>query len=195
MNTLLNNIADIATGYPFRGKIEPNALGLPVIQMKDVRDGKIQWETVVRADVGGNSSHTLLDNDLLCAGKARNNYFILLNDLTEQTVCSPHFFRIRINDKKRILPEYLYWVLNSDKVQSSLQAMQVGTTTFSIRKETLQNLTIPIPPTHDQTQFIKLARTVEAHTLQQQKIIVNNQQLMNGITQRLFKTYGSNTHG
>jgi restriction endonuclease S subunit len=93
------------------------------------------------------------------------------------------------------LPEYLHWVLNSEKIQNFLQSKQVGTTTFSIRKETLQNLEIPIPPAHEQAQLIKLARVVEANTLQQQKIITNNQQLMNGITQQLFKTYGSNTHG
>lgn len=195
MNTSLKNITNIVTGYPFRGKIESNERGFPVIQMKDIKDGKLQRETIVRADVGGSTSHTLLDNDILCAGKAKNNYFILLDGLSEQTVCSPHFFRLRITDKKRTLPEYLYWVLNSDKIQNFLQSKQVGTTTFSIRKETLLNLEIPMPPIHEQAQLIKLAQAVEANTLQQQKIITNNQQLMNGITQQLFKTYGSNTHG
>ena len=195
MNITLDNIADITTGYPFRGKIKSNERGFPVIQMKDVKDGKILWKTIIRADVGGSSSHTLSDNDLLCAGKARNNYFILLDDLTEQTVCSPHFFRLRVKDKQRTLPEYLYWVLNSDKVQHFLQSKQVGTTTFSIRKETLQKLVIPIPPIREQDKLVKLAQAVEAHTLQHKKIITNNRQLMNGITQKLFNTYGSNTDG
>ena len=192
MNTLLKNITDIATGYPFRGKIQSQKTGIPVIQMKDIKDGRIQWESIIRSDLGGNDSHVLGDNDLLCAGKARNNYFILLDDLTEKTVCSPHFFRLRIKDKQRVLPRYLNWVLNTDKIQSLLQAEQVGTTTFSIRKDTLEKLKIPIPPTQEQAQFIALAEKVADHTQQQQLLIENNHQLMNGIAQQLFKTYGSN---
>lgn len=194
MNTTLNNITDIATGYPFRGKIKSDTLGIPVIQMKDIKDDEIQWDTIVRSDLDGNSSHLLQQNDLLCAGKAKNNYFILLDDLTERTVCSPHFFRLRIRDKERIFPQYLNWVLNSNKVQSQLQAEQVGTTTFSIRKETLQKLKIPIPPMHEQAHLMELIRTVEANTQRQQQLIKNNYQLMNGIAQQLFNTYGSNPH-
>ena len=194
MNTLLKNITDIATGYPFRGKIQSKKSGIPVIQMKDIRDGRIQWESIIRSDLGGNDSHVLLDEDLLCAGKAKNNYFILLDDLTEKTVCSPHFFRLRIKDKQRVLPHYLSWVLSTDKIQNQLQAEQVGTTTFSIRKDTLENLQIPIPPAREQAQLIALAEKVAAHTQQQRLLIDSNHQLMNGIAQQLFKTYGSNSN-
>lgn len=195
MNTTLNNIADIATGYPFRGKIESSTIGAPVIQMKDIKDKKVQWETILRSDLGGHSTHYLQENDLLCAGKARNNYFILLDELKEPTVCSPHFFRLRVKDPHRILPQYLSWLLNSDMIQNRLQAEQVGTTTFSIRKETLQKLTIPIPPIREQAHLMELAQTVEKHTQRQKQLLQTNHQLMNGIAQQLFKNYGSNTHG
>lgn len=194
MNTTLKNIAEITSGYPFRGKIVSSKDGVPVIQMKDIKGEKVQWESISRSDANINTAHFLQENDLLCAGKAKNNYFILLDSLATKTICSPHFFRLRIRDQERILPQYLNWFLNSNAIQNQLKSEQMGTTTFSIRKEVLQKLEIPIPPANEQTQLVALAQTVAAQTLKHQRLIVNNHQLMNGIAQQLFNTYGKQPH-
>lgn len=191
MISLLQDIADIAAGHPFRKKIEPSVDGVLAIQMKDINAGLVQWNSVVRTDIGSKKTDFLQNGDILCAGKARNNYFILLNGMSEGTICSPHFFRLRIKDERLVLPPYLNWLLNSNKVQSRLQAEQMGTTTVSIRKDTLQELKIPLPPLEEQRKLVRLIEAVNAHTQRQLQLVDNNDQLMNGIAQHLFSQYGA----
>ncbi len=129
--------------------------------------------------------HLLRHGDVLFASKGTKNFAAVYEDKNPTAVASTSFFVIRSADKK-LLPQYLAWVLNSYSTQTLLKGQAIGTSIPSISKQVLENLEITVPNLEIQKAILQITKLrnkekslkQEIETLREKQI---QQQIINAI--------------
>jgi len=145
---VLEEVAVISAGHPFRGKIPEKRGGVHVVQMRDMspREG-IMWPQCIETELTGKKPpDRLAPGDILFAARGSNNYAALVDDhaLSIKAVAAPHFFVIR-PQRETLLPEYLTWFLNQAPCQRYFEREAEGTAAKSIRRSALEATPIAVP--------------------------------------------------
>lgn len=113
--------------------------------------------------------HMLCAGDVLFAAKGTKNFATVFENHNEPSVASTSFFVIRPTDKK-LLPQYLSWVLNSPTTQILLKGQAIGTSIPSISKQVLENLEIAIPSIDTQKAILQITKLRNKEKSLKQKI-------------------------
>lgn len=188
---VLNDIAVIDAGYPFRGTI-PEILdsSIVAVQMKDVsvQDG-IDWSRCTRTRLTGiRAPGWLQPGDILIATRGSHNYAVhvdeRLSSTNLQAVASPHFFIIRVT-REGVLPEYLTWLLNQAPCQRYFEQTAEGSATKSIRRSVLEQTPVGIPPLDKQHVIVRMSKTLAQERRVVEQLLSNGARLMNVIARDL----------
>ena len=97
----------------------------------------------------------LKKDDILFAGKGSRNYAVVWNGEISEAVASSTFYILTLKSKD-ILPEFLAWYLNSDRVQSFLRKVAKGATISNIPKSELQGLSVNVPSIEEQHKIVEV---------------------------------------
>ncbi len=162
MKILLSNIADIRTGYQFRGRIPVYELGtVGVIQGKDVRsDHTIDPGSIVRIkDDGSFDRFYVQKNDVLLMNRGTRNYATLLDAALPRTITLSSFLTLRPHPD-RVNPRYLFWALNDAYTQDKLAALARGTNIPNLTRTAVATLELPLPSLSEQAVIANLADTL-----------------------------------
>jgi len=163
VNTQLAEIAEIRTGYSFRGRLEPHLAGtVAVIQMKDIdRSNLLRTEAIARILAPKDfEKHLVHKGDLLfrCRGQSYSAALVEY-DLDHAIVASPMML-IRPHGQL-IEPAYLRWFLNQASTHNGLASIAAGTAVKIISKTALEKLDIPIPPIERQRRIAALGELAQ----------------------------------
>lgn len=177
----LSEVANITTGYPFRGRIKPSSKSeVLVLQMKDISgDLEVDWSSCVKADlVGKKKPEWLINGDILLAARGNRNYALYVGEKIEgyKAVAAPHFFLIR-NTNNQILPEFLAWYLNQTTAQKYFELNAEGSAAKSLRRVVVENLEISIPSETEQHKAIEIAKNIKHQNQLAKQLIENNLKL------------------
>lgn len=113
--------------------------------------------------------HLLKNGDVLFAAKGTKNFATVFENFNEPSVASTSFFVLRPTDKK-VLPDYLAWVLNSHTTQTLLKSQAIGTSIPSISKQVLENLEIAVPSIEMQNAILQITKLRNKEKSLRQKI-------------------------
>ncbi len=188
--TILLDIADVRSGYPFRGQIQDTPDGLTkVVQMKHINEiSGVAWQNLAKANLEGRKEPNYLEKgDIIFSARGNKNFAVCLNETPEKAVCSPHFFQIHIKNKQKVLPSFLAWQINQAPAQKYLMNSAEGTMIRSIRKGILESLSIVIPEMKKQKAIAELDSRVKREYTLLQKQINNSRTMMNAIARDLMK--------
>ena len=146
---------------------------------------QVNWTSLIKTELTGKKAPRWLQKtDILFLARGNNNYATYLDEVNEQTLCSPHFFQIHVKDENIILPEYLAWQINQKPVQNYLCSVGEGTVVRNIRRAVLESIPITVPTIKDQLLTIKVSKIEnQLHEFFVQQI-ENNQSIMAGIAQQ-----------
>ena len=100
--------------------------------------------------------HLLIEGDILLVAKGVANRACLYKEQIGQAVASSTFFVIRLKEQS-LMPDYLLWLLNTQRYQKLLQSLSKGTQVQSLSKKALSSIQIPIPSMEEQQQIVKVA--------------------------------------
>ena len=188
----LKDIAKIRAGHPFRGKVPENKdAQSKVIQIRDInRDGKVNWETVISADVENKRGSVgwLQKGDVIFTARGPKNIATCLaHKLEEPVVCSPHFFIIQLKKTDKLLPEFLAWQLNQVPAQRYFDGVAEGSWQIGVNKSSILDLKLSIPNIDTQYKIIELAKTAlkEKHIMLE--LILNRERQLQGIARNILK--------
>ena len=191
---LLQSIAAIQPGYPFRGKLELDGNGDAfVVQYRHLVVGETlhdqQGKTLDRVTLPGRKRPEYLrSGDLLFMAKGTRNDAAVVRQLPHNTVCTPNFYHIRLTPSVcNVMPEFLAWQLNHVDAQRYFAMCSQGSVAPSITKSQLGNLPIVVPPIEQQTLMVKLA---DAATREQQllnQLIENRQRMIDAAGHQLLR--------
>ncbi len=158
----LGDIASIRQGHPFRGAIVACADGpVRVIQLKNVTAAGVQdADDLLRTRLSHRKTPDWVkDGDVLLAARGSHPAAALLCSPPEGTVCSPHLYVIRLKDPATVMPAFLAWQLNQPGAQDYLRGQSAGSRQQSVRKASVLDLPIQVPPLVHQHRIVTIART------------------------------------
>lgn len=185
---LLRDIAKLEACYPFRGRINEIPDGkVRVIQMKDVSlEGGVDWSGLVSTTLEGRiKPKWLTSGSIVFMARGNRNIAIYMDDVPEKTVCSPLFFHIHVISKD-ISPDFLAWQINQGAAQEYLKRERMGTHQLSIRRKTLEELPISVPPMETQKKIMELDRLMREEQRIYQQLAENGALMMQVLTQDLL---------
>ena len=182
----LSDIADIRLGHPFRGTVKQFDNGdVKVVQVRDTQPtGEINQYAMVETVLNTKKQPDWLRNgDVLFVAKGAKHYSVLVEQILERTVCSPHFFVVRLKPefKDVILPDFLCWQLNQQPAQRYFKATAEGSMYLSIRRQVLENVPIKVLKLEKQKQLAAMHRCGVREQKVLQKLIENRQQQLEAI--------------
>lgn len=185
-DTRLGDIADIRSGHPFRGSIEPDVNGdVYVVQVRNTNStGEIIQDEVIKTTLTSKKQPDWLKSgDILFVAKGAKHYSALVEDLPKQTVCSPHFFLVRIKPalKALVTPEFICWQLNQLPAQRYFQTTAEGSLYLSVRRQILEYVPITMLPIEKQRQLTAMHRCAVKEQKVLQQLIDNRQQQLEAI--------------
>jgi len=191
MNTKLLNIADIRPGHPFRGTIIPTShASTYAVQVRDINNyGEIETKNLITTELTGRKQPDYLkEGDILFVAKGAKHFATYVQQVPEQTVCSPHFFIVRIQPQytDKVLAEFINWQLNQSFSQRYFINSAEGSLYVSIRRKILEDTPITVPPLVTQQRIVSLHRAAVSEQKVLQQLIANRQQQLNVIANDLF---------
>lgn len=167
MKTVLGDIADIVSGYPFRGSIpERLASNTVVVQPKNTSSEEgIDYKSCMHVELTGKKEpEFLISTDLLINARSEPFHSVIVSngfeELNLKAVSAPYFFVIKVKSKD-ISPLYLSWFLNQHPAQTYFQKNSEGSMTKSLRREILESCPVSFPSLERQTQIMELVANLK----------------------------------
>lgn len=191
----ITNIADLSSGYTFRGSVENDLKGqISVLQAKNISLNQNVTDTTDFATISGTSlrnPYFLERNDILVvsrgsgAGSFRSAIF---TSDRNNVMPSSSVHVIRVKDVN-VLPKYVSLYLNSEVGQKALlQTVTGGSYLQSVLVKNLAELKIPIPPIHTQKSIVALHENIS----EQGKIFRQKQEIQKNIINASFLKLNTN---
>jgi restriction endonuclease S subunit len=194
----LSEVANIISGYPFRGRVPEKKDGnTAVIQMKDV-DLKIgvNWSGLVKTHLEGRRKPDWLEpGDILFLSRGNHNYAFCLDEVPIPVVSSPHFFLIRLDKRAKVIPEFLAWQINQVPAQNYFNVSAEGTRQRSIKRSVLENFKVKILEQHIQRKIVYLDRLVKTEISLYSDLIKNRKQMLKAVAFDILNKNGSSKRG
>jgi restriction endonuclease S subunit len=159
MKKKLEDIAEIRTGYQFRGKVAPkDDANVAVIQIKDV-DAKLYVDTsdLVPVKVENPGAYEVSQGDLLFLSRGHRHYAALVTEPVQNTIATGYFFILRPK-ANLVQPTFLAWSINQPEFQEAMRPFVRGSHIPLISKVDFQNLTVRLPPLAVQTRIVDLQK-------------------------------------
>jgi restriction endonuclease S subunit len=155
MEMKISQIADIITGHTFRYAIEHDNKGnFWIVQAKNINSGIDLNLDFTKTDIGKTRTKGLVKkNDILLTNRGTFRAAIYEGKI-ENLIAASSVFILRINEKDKILPEYLAIYLNSQPGQHKLKSECKGATIKSLAKSSLSEIIIPVPSIKNQKMII-----------------------------------------
>jgi hypothetical protein len=189
MHKPLKALADIRTGYTFRGKIKEDPQGeVRVLQIKDIKGRRevlteqlprMQWQ-------GAGVPPLLVAGDIVLP--ARGDYYhAALADGAAPIVATSQLFVLHPSNKT-VTAEFLSWYLNQPAAQNYFRANRTGTSISMLSRQVLGALSVPVPTLAIQHKIVALRLLLEREKNITEQLLHNRQQMFAGIFQHLLES-------
>jgi type I restriction enzyme S subunit len=129
--------------------------GVPVVNPMNIIDGRIVPSTKMMISSQKReelNQYVLSPGDVVIARRGEMGRCAVVTQKEQGWLCGTGSFFIKL--KKIVVPEFFSVYFGSEKLKNELQSSSVGTTMDSLNHGILENLVIPIPPLHIQTQLM-----------------------------------------
>ena len=185
---LLDELAEVHPGYPFRGKLPLDVRGNDyVVQFRHVVVGEPVNDRdrsfLDRVTLPGKKRPTYLrPGDVIFMAKGTRNNAVMIEDVPTNTVCTPNFYHIRLKPAASyLMSEFLAWQINHGTAQQYFAACSQGTAAPSITKSQLESLPIIIPPIKEQNLMVNLANAATKERKLMEQLIENRNRMLGAI--------------
>jgi hypothetical protein len=188
-NSTLTDVADIQSGYPFRGPVREVPGGeAAVVQIKNVDVGRgIDWSGVVRTELEGRRKPDWLqEGDIVFTARGNRNAAAAVGQVAIKAVSSPHLFVIRLRRHDRALPEFIAWLMNQPEAQRYFAQSATGSHILNIRKDVLAQMPLRLPSLDKQRVIVQLDRAMRREKELLEQLIENRRTQLNLVARNLM---------
>ena len=185
--TELDNLAQIRSGYPFRGSVRHDPAGdIRVLQIRDLRQAETlnakALSQVMAPD--HHSAHLLRPDDIVIPARGDHRKAVSFT-LTVPTIPSSHLHTIRVTSSD-VLPGYLCWALNQPEPQHAMRNEARGTAMPLLTRRSLGTTKIPVPTLATQRRIIELHELWQREQTLTQQLLTNREHMLCGMIQQLL---------
>ena len=187
MRIKLGQVAEVRTGYAFRGAVNKASRGSKLlVQMSDLkflREGRV--DTVGTTDIKIRSNEwTLQEGDLLLKARGADLIPLVVEKALHGAVYTHPLLRLRL-DRKVVLPEFFAWQLSQLRVQRQLYNLCTGTSVIKLDLRHLKEVEIELPPLSKQRKAQEVLRLMKKEEGLLNKLVTKRKQLVSSYIERL----------
>lgn len=193
-NIKIREIVKVMAGYPLRASSRSLENGdVAFLQLRHVNPGQpIDWDEVPRVELPSRRPIRFLEQgDVIFASRGTRNYAYAIDDFEFKAVAAPEFYVLKLIVTNVVTPKFLTWQLNEAPAQNYLSARAEGAAMKNIRRQTLENMTIGIPPLYIQQIIVDLYEATLAEKSILQSLIQNRENMLRSLAIG-FATEGKN---
>ncbi len=188
--TELDKLAQIRSGYPFRGSVRHDPTGdIRVLQIRDLRQAEtLNAATLSRIRAPDNHTVHLLQPDdivLPARGDHRKAFSFTLVEPTIPVIASSHLHTLHVNSPD-VLPGYLCWALNQPEPQHAMRNEARGTAMPLLTRRSLGATKIPVPTLTTQRRIVELHELWQREQALTQQLMKNREHMLTGMFQALM---------
>lgn len=190
----IKDIAEVVTGYTFRGAIKADTNGNTfVFQAKDLVREKPFVEVNVLTKIfheGRTDAGVLRKDDVLLVargmkpGSFRSTIFA---SSVSNVIASSSVHVIRVTAAK-VMPEYISHFINSKEGQDALSQIVTGSYIGAVPRRELEKIEIPIPPLRKQAALVHLYQNLR----EQDRVLDRKREIAQNIIDATFKSLTTN---
>lgn len=187
MKKKIKSIADVRTGYQFRGKVVHDDQGdIDVIQIKDIDElQEVNTHDLTTVCLEKPERHLVQTGDVLFLSRGHRMYGTVVPELHRPTIASSNFFVLHAKNDK-VYPRYLAWFLNEPGFQRRVHSLVRGSHMPLISRTDFAALQVNIPDLNTQQNIVRLNELMlmEARLMDQLKI--KRAELIEGVSRKLL---------
>jgi hypothetical protein len=187
MKRKLKDIADIRTGYQFRGKVwASDDANVAVIQIKDVDERQfVHTSDLVPVKVENPEPYLVSQGDVLFLSRGHCQYATIVTEPVQDTIATGYFFIVRPRTAV-IQPSFLAWTINQPEFQESLRPFVRGSHMPLVSKVDFQDITISVPSLAVQERIMTIQSLFEREKQLSAAIELKRHQLVQAVSQKLI---------
>ena len=121
---------------------------------------------------------SLSRNDILLTKDAEVGKVSIVKDQIKDLVCGYHLYQLRTLSEE-VLPEYLFYVLQSFDIQTYFKKERTGTTISGLARSALDATRVPLPTLFEQKKIAEILSLIDNLLLLHKKKIISLQNLLN----------------
>jgi hypothetical protein len=186
----LGKVAQVGSGYPFRGRVENDPNGtLVVLQQKDISDlaaispgqlaGVVPPGAAKVLKMDAYRKHLLTTDDVLL--QMRGGQFLSVVFAGQYPAIAAQGVAV-IRPIPGLLPAFLCWFLGHPKTTEKLRSMSGGTHIPFLSKKTLTGYQVPMPPLETQHHVVAAHDLRCRHRAATQRLIELNDAIVDAVT-------------
>lgn len=197
-NKRLGDVAEVKTGYTFRGKIEEVAIdqgNAHVVQIKDVRKAfgdnqvsEVSADQLPAIQWSGKASAFVEPGAILLpcrGGYFRASHLVASSTSAMPMVVSSQFLILK--PAESVLPEFLCWALNQPRAQHELNEASQGTNIQMLSADAVRLFKLAIPPIEVQEKLLKLNRMWDREKSLTLALLNNREAQLQSVFQQMIK--------
>ncbi len=162
-NTKIVSIREIreSVQYGYTDKASDAEVGPKYVRITDLKDSRINWETVPYCKCDNPDQYLIKKGDLIFARTgATNGKTHMFRETPPIAVFASYLIRVR--PTKEINPEYLYFFFQSDLYWSQISSHKEGSAQPNVNGQKLSNIELPIADDEIQQAICNFLATVRA---------------------------------
>lgn len=186
----LSDLMDVRAGHTFRGKAEDTGRidGYKVVQIKDIREGGVDFSTLPFADLEpGKAKNTLESGDILIPLRGNRIEAALITLPDDTLVITTNQVAILSSPSGGVDPAFICWYLNSSEGRTQISRLKAGTAISNIGLRDLVNLQIPMPSLKVQDRIGKSYNNWQAQKLVLQSLTNNGEKILDAFCSKLLR--------
>jgi restriction endonuclease S subunit len=158
----IRDIAEIRTGFQFRGKVEvADDANVALIQIKDIDDRlKVQLQDLLPVKLDNPEPYLVTQGDVLFLSRGHRQYAAPVSEPVRNTVATGYFFILHPN-QDMIRSDFLAWSINQPEFQDALRPFTRGSHMPLVSKSDFQDLTIGLPTMAVQDRILALQQLID----------------------------------
>ncbi|QVL30294.1 restriction endonuclease subunit S [Telmatocola sphagniphila] len=187
MKKKLRDLADIRTGYQFRGKVTASdQANVSVIQIKDVDDRlRIHVSDLLPVKVDKPEAYEVNQGDLLFLSRGHRKFAAEVTDPVRDTIATGYFYIVHPKSKV-VDPSFLAWSINHSEFQEAMRPFVRGSHIPLISKTDFQDITIRLPPLAVQRRIVELHRLFDRERELTTEIQSKREMLLQAVSRKLM---------
>ncbi len=145
--------------YGYTEKSSESEIGPKYVRITDLKDGRVNWETVPYCKCDNPEQYLLKQGDLIFARTgATTGKTHLFRETPPIAVFASYLIRVR--PTKEINPEYLYFFFQSDLYWSQISSQKEGSAQPNVNGQKLSDIELPIADEETQKAICKFLAAV-----------------------------------
>ncbi|PAK43954.1 restriction endonuclease subunit S [Priestia megaterium] len=152
-------------------------------------NGKIDWDRCFHIPQHryDESPEIMLElEDILLTKDGTIGKVAFIDELPGPSSLNSHLLVLRVEDKKRVYPKYIFYSLQSDKFKKYIEKNKSGSTIVGLSQKAFENFEFALPDYRVQKKIAQILSTVDEQIANADQLIVKTKELKKGLMQYLF---------